>query len=496
MKKKAILSILTAAVLALSFVFSQGALFARADDTDYGEAAYGYLRYLTDHFPNRVNNRAVQESTESKVACGEWINEVMTGLGYTPRIIDGDPNRPENLGNNVRDYCYLKQGRSSKKIVIGAHYDCVETKGTEDNGTGVAVVMELAKRFKDVDTALSLEFFFWDGEEYLCFAGSFAYLYTAIGTGEVNDILLYINLDCVGAGDRLYLFGGEYEGDVLKRDWGLNMTLEVAESLGISVYTAPEEVTNFPTPTRLGSSDHVFFYLNKIPYVYFEATAIVDEEGNIVNPESPYAYHTNDPRVVKTDVSIRGRIIHSVFDDLDKLEELFPGRIKTHMAETSKIVTKILKTANESSPAKYEGKYPSSGTQPAVPPTEAPTEAPTKAPTEAPTTAPTDAPTKAPTDAPTEAPTEHGTKAEESVPEASTGAAESPSEPEKPTETAPESPSETPAGNEDQTREADSGKPSGDDAPLKPVTAAEVIVVVFVLLLWAIWAYVYLKYYR
>ena len=37
----------------------------------------------------------------------------------------------------------------------------------------------------------------------------------------------------------------------------------------------------------------MFFYLNKIPYVYFEATAIVDEEGNIVNPESPYAYHTS-----------------------------------------------------------------------------------------------------------------------------------------------------------------------------------------------------------
>ena len=40
---------------------------------------------------------------------------------------------------------FPKQGASDRVIVVGAHYDCVEqTFGTDDNASGVGVLLELA----------------------------------------------------------------------------------------------------------------------------------------------------------------------------------------------------------------------------------------------------------------------------------------------------------------------------------------------------------------
>lgn len=40
---------------------------------------------------------------------------------------------------------FFKQGASDRVIVVGAHYDCVEqTFGTDDNASGVGVLLELA----------------------------------------------------------------------------------------------------------------------------------------------------------------------------------------------------------------------------------------------------------------------------------------------------------------------------------------------------------------
>ena len=481
-KKRLYLGIILAAAVLLGSLLSC-AFPVRADE-DYGELAYTYLRYLNDHYPYRVNNSEVQESQEAKQEAGLWIDTLMRGFGYSGYTIDGD--RSIHNGNQVCDYCYLKRGTSSKKIVIGAHYDSVLTKGAEDNGTGVAALLELARRFANVQTPMSIEFCFWDGEEFLGEAGSFEYVGRAISDRTLSTILLYINLDCVGSGDRLYAYGGDYENGVLVRDWGYNMAMSLANELGISLSTIPGNITRFPAPTRTGASDQLFFADQKVPYLYFEANAWVDASGREVIPDRPYNYNTTDPRVTATEYTwpsgktyqtVDGQLIHAqAYDDLDVLESLFPGRIKKHMGETIRIVSEILRTANESSPDTYRT---------IVTPDE-------PAPTEPAATEPATEPSVPVTS--TESPSSESS----ADPAASSSGEETSEEPGPGEGSLPETDA---TGDETEDTPAEtSSTPETDEtdqtAGLNPVNAPLVAMVIFVIALWGIWAYVYLKYYR
>ncbi len=371
-----------AAAAALFLLLPKSApVTVRADDTAYGVAAYQYLREITDKFPYRINNNEIQADQSVKQACGRWIDEQMRSFGYVGHTMDiNDPER--NHGNFVQNYIYEKPGLdTSKKILLGAHYDSVPTKGTEDNGTGIATVLEIAKRLSDVTLPMTVEFCFWDGEEYLGLAGSFRYVWEGLANGNLAKVLLYINLDCVGAGDKLFAYGGKYVGDVLTDDWGYNLAKSIASDEGIELNTLPDGIQRFKSPTRTEASDQIFFAAEGVPYVYFEANAWSDNNGTVVDQTRPYNYNTNDPRVTASEYvwngqtfrTYAGQIVHSSFDDLDTLEELFPGRIQAHMADVSKIVTRMLKTVDRSTPGKYN--------MPAAPP-ETTAEETTKAPEE------------------------------------------------------------------------------------------------------------------
>src|SRR5207302_4662143 len=56
--------------------------------------------------------------------------------------------------------------RPQEIVVIGAHYDSVRgAPGANDNGTGVAAVLELARMFKDVKPARTVRFVMFVNEE-------------------------------------------------------------------------------------------------------------------------------------------------------------------------------------------------------------------------------------------------------------------------------------------------------------------------------------------
>ena len=327
---------------------------------EYGEDAYGYLRILYENYSARVNNKEVVPNQDSKLAAGEWIDSMMTSFGYTTRTVTNEADMSRENGNFVKDYCYYKTGtgHTGKRIVIGAHYDSVNTSGTEDNGTGVAVLLEIAKRMKNLDSYLDVEFCFWDGEEYLGLAGSFHYILDAIQYNTVKDIVLYVNLDCVGSGDNIFVYGGAYEDNVLRRSFGYNMANRFAEEMGIRLYSLPPGLPNHHTPASITGSDQFFFNNEGIPYVYFACTAMYDENGNVYNPNRPSTFHTADPRVVETEGAIRGQIIHTVYDDLDTLEALFPGRIQRHFSELIPLVIRILRETDFSSQTVYADPAP------------------------------------------------------------------------------------------------------------------------------------------
>jgi Zn-dependent M28 family amino/carboxypeptidase len=92
-------------------------------------------------------------------------------------------------------------GRKDEIILVGAHYDSVEgSPGANDNGSGVAVLLELSRRFASVDCSRTVRFVAFTNEEPPFFLsrqqGSMIYASAARRRG--NDIRLMIALETLG----------------------------------------------------------------------------------------------------------------------------------------------------------------------------------------------------------------------------------------------------------------------------------------------------------
>mgnify|MGYP001157879855 CR=1 FL=1 len=95
-----------------------------------------------------------------------------------------------------------KKGIGAKRIVVCAQIDSRKgTPGALDNASGTVVLLALAELLKDYSGKYQIEIFAINGEDY--YANSGEMLYLDENHGKMDDILLAINLDDVGAkGER------------------------------------------------------------------------------------------------------------------------------------------------------------------------------------------------------------------------------------------------------------------------------------------------------
>jgi hypothetical protein len=116
----------------------------------------------------------------------------------------------------------VKRGNSDKYIVVGAHYDHIGTKkgiihpGANDNASGVALMLELAKRLRNKDIYYNIIFIAFGAEEGKI-AGSKFFIENLPFPKE--NIELMVNLDILGGlkGDSLhYHYSGKYKEKALK----------------------------------------------------------------------------------------------------------------------------------------------------------------------------------------------------------------------------------------------------------------------------------------
>lgn len=97
----------------------------------------------------------------------------------------------------------LKQGRNDKYIIIGAHHDHLgrdpETgairPGANDNASGIAMLLGIAKRFGSIDTDNNILFIAFGGEEKGCL-GSTHFVENL--PFPKDDVIEMINLDIIG----------------------------------------------------------------------------------------------------------------------------------------------------------------------------------------------------------------------------------------------------------------------------------------------------------
>ena len=124
------------------------------------------------------------------------------------KALDSSIERLKSFGYKVKEVCYTsdscsvvadKKGKSSEVIMVMAHIDSVGESfaGADDNGSGVAVLLEMARVLKDYKNNKTIRFFITNGEE-LGLLGSTYYAKLLEANKELKKLSLVINMDMVG----------------------------------------------------------------------------------------------------------------------------------------------------------------------------------------------------------------------------------------------------------------------------------------------------------
>ena len=136
-------------------------------------------------------------------------------------------------------------------LLVGAHLDSVVAgPGINDNATGVAALLEIARRVRTVEPRLAVRFAFWGAEE-LGLIGSRAYA----GTVPAQGLAGYLNFDMLGSRERLRgVYAGPYAARWLRYFRQKRLRAEVVDLAGRSDH-APFQERGVPTGGLFAGGD-------------------------------------------------------------------------------------------------------------------------------------------------------------------------------------------------------------------------------------------------
>lgn len=142
---------------------------------------------VTDFPMLYVRDAAAGERLWARLAGGEQL------LANVQTAYQTEPRTTFNL--------FAETAGEGPVIMLGAHLDSVPTgPGMDDNGSGSAVVLEVARRAAEAEFPGRLRFAWWGAEEY-GMVGSTRYLesLSAADPGSLASIRAYLNADMVGS---------------------------------------------------------------------------------------------------------------------------------------------------------------------------------------------------------------------------------------------------------------------------------------------------------
>ena len=158
------------------------------------ERLESHVRMLAENIGERNVNHP-----DALAEAAAYIGNVWQEQGYrvTPQSYDVEGIPCSNLEVTHRGIKHPEQ-----ILLIGAHYDSVSgSPGANDNGSGVAALLEIARLLKDIETDCTVRFVAFVNEEPPFFfrrqMGSMVYARAARRRGD--DIRLMISLEMLGS---------------------------------------------------------------------------------------------------------------------------------------------------------------------------------------------------------------------------------------------------------------------------------------------------------
>jgi len=165
--------------------------------TDKEQLIHDNLKRHVEELAGRIGERNVWRS-EAMAAAAGYIQERLEDAGYTVNV---QPFSSRGLTVNNIEAVLPGHGAAEEIIVVGAHYDSVaDCPGADDNASGVAAMLELARLLAGTTLPRTVRFVAFANEEAPFFygdeMGSNLYAARAQAQGERIDAML--SLETVG----------------------------------------------------------------------------------------------------------------------------------------------------------------------------------------------------------------------------------------------------------------------------------------------------------
>ena len=212
------------------------------------------MRHITV-LSSTIGVRVMGSTGERRAA--EYVRTQLSRMGYAVTVQEFPTPRGESV-NVIAE----KKGQQRTWVVLGAHLDTkAGSPGADDNASGVAVLLELARIFARSEPREGIRFIFFGAEEMSDsnpdhhHYGS-RYYVRALSQNERKLISEMICVDMVGVGRRLHVRSMKY--DAVDRAF-----LRLARSLKMTCTFRKDR-------SRYGSSDHEPFEKAGIPSAWIQ----------------------------------------------------------------------------------------------------------------------------------------------------------------------------------------------------------------------------------
>ncbi len=222
--------------------------------------------------PRGVKNDEIETSREFIINEFESYGLEVTTQPFESEFIDwnnSSSNEPNIYkGINIISTIYPNtQNKTNDILIIGAHYDTVDNvPGANDNGSGVSVMLELARVLKDLPTDTEIRFVAFDAEE-TGLNGSQKYI-QSLDEKDLNNIIGMLNFDMLAGAKQQMVKIGSVDGEANY------------------LYDILKDTDYFDVDLRAENrSDHAHFFSMLIPSLTFTHEVIRGEyhsEGDIV----------------------------------------------------------------------------------------------------------------------------------------------------------------------------------------------------------------------
>lgn len=344
------------------------------DSVDYGKKAMEYLVEVTDETQG-IGHR--QTKTQREIQAGHWIYDKLAGFGYDVTV-QPFTYKLEEQGELLysNNYIVEKKGKTDKTIVLAAHYDSTGSSkgslGATDNGSGVVALIAIAEKLQQVETPYNVRFLLVGAEENGV-NGSLHYVKEAHANGDLDNVIAMLNEDTINGGDYVYVHSAHsdyshfkssceriglteetYSADPIFRQTVLQASIDVlGEEGAFNIHPevlTPEGKVDYPEGETGSWSDHAGFACAGIPIANVESTNYningkwgYDGYSQTILPATWDCYDETTKTACDRDTETKwGKIWHTEFDRIDKLQELFPGRLEKQLCDNVNVMIELL----------------------------------------------------------------------------------------------------------------------------------------------------------